>query len=413
MKILHNSPTSGSTILNRSTPPDGFDFNDVLSPPLREKKWPLLSLALDISGTCNLACRYCAENTTQPPRDPMDWRVLEGAWNFLSILNPKWENTSIRFGSGEPLLAFSLLKKFNTLIKAAIGNSYAFPKVFITTNGTLINAAVGEWLASSGWNIKISLDGPKKIHDSFRITRDGTGTYFRISKNIKKLSEILKNRLSVTAVLCKGADPQRVFSEIAKLGVKKIELVPVVHNDESFIPDEFDQAQYQFFVQRYAQTFIESKNIENVPILVRFAEKVLRVMGYNNLRVPCGAGRSFFGIGPDGGIYPCFRFIGINKYRLGNLVSGINSNDIASFRDGPGKPYDMRQSCQTCWAAPLCGGPCFSCSEFFGPGKGEPLDYHCSYILADARAAIWLVNYLRKMDPVRLLRFIPEGKKLL
>ena len=130
-------------------------------------------------------------------------------------------------------------------------------------------------------------------------------------------------------------------------------------------------------------------------------------MGYDTHRVSCGAGRSFLGVGPDGALYPCFRFIGLESYRLGRLTTGLDRKAALSFQRGPGRSYEQRTQCRRCWAAPLCGGPCFACSEMFGPGNGRPLASHCAYTLADARAAVWLVKELRKHNPKRLLSFLP------
>jgi hypothetical protein len=48
----------------------------------------------------------------------------------------------------------------------------------------------------------------------------------------------------------------------------------------------------------------------------------------------------------------------------------------------------------------------------FGPGDGEPIGLHCRYVLADARAAVWLVGQLRRSHPEALLSFIPYTLRL-
>jgi hypothetical protein len=47
----------------------------------------------------------------------------------------------------------------------------------------------------------------------------------------------------------------------------------------------------------------------------------------------------------------------------------------------------------------------------FGPGGGEPLYLHCAYVLADARAAVWLVDQLSRKDRKRLLSYLPNPVK--
>lgn len=279
------------------------------------------------------------------------------------------------------------------------------PAVFLTTNGTLVDEAMSEWLISSGWHVKVSLDGPKEIHDAWRVTRDGGGTFGPVSAAAARLAQRIQERFSSTAVLCSGTDPEAVFEGIASLGIRRIELVPVAHRDPTILPNAKDVERYERFVSNYARRVLESGEEDELPSLVRFERCVIRAMGYGNSWIPCGAGRSFLGVGPDGSLYPCFRFVGLESYCLGHLSEELDEGLVATFQDGPGYSYDLRPTCRTCWAAPLCGGPCYSCSELFG--DGEPLPVHCAYTRADARAAVWLVQEFRARDPKRLLSFLP------
>jgi uncharacterized protein len=387
--------------------PVGFVPLDVMPPPLYQGKWPLKALAFDLSGGCNLACRYCAEAASQPKRNPMSEKVLEAALDMLFPGGRMGEHISLRFGSGEPLLEFSSMKMIDKRIEKMRGsNGSQKPEFFLTTNGTLINKEVAEWLISSSWNVKISFDGPKSVHDSWRVFPDNGGSHDVIRPVIKKLARKIGERFSVTAVLCRGTNPKEVFNDIAGMGVNRIELVPVVHHNISWLPNSYDLESYKLFLQDYVKRFLKGEG--SIPILTRLAEKVRRVMGYGNARIPCGSGRSFYGIGPEGTIYPCFRFVGLDDYALGDVFSGIDDKLVSAFRSGPGRGYEERIPCQTCWAAPLCGGPCFSCAELFGPGKGRPIAIHCAYVRADAEAATRLVDELRKKNPQRLLSFLPE-----
>lgn len=373
-----------------------------------EKKWTVKSIALDISGTCNLDCRYCAESATQPKRLSMTQETMDEAWSFLFPDGIIKKNTSIHFGSGEPFLALPILKRLDQLIKLTEKESDddSF-KVFITSNGTLIDDEICDWLIHTGWNVKISLDGPRDIQDAWRVTKDGKGTYDIVSRVVSKLSKEMNDKLSVTSVLCRNTDPERVFESIASLGVKKIELVPVAHNNKELLPSQNDVNNYKKFIQSYANRCLNT-NIENMPTLVRFSNKVTRTMGYDTRYIPCGAGRSFVGIGSDGYIYPCFRFIGIEPYKIGNIHTGINEIKAKSFLKGSGRTYIERQPCRNCWAAQLCGGPCFSCAEFFESSDGMPSPLQCEYILADASSASWLVKKLRNENPEKLLYYLPK-----
>lgn len=388
------------------SPPPGFDPDDIIPPLLNDDKpWPILSIALDVSGRCNMACRYCAEAATQPPRAPMAEENLESAWHLLHTDEPR-AGRSIRLGSGEPLLALPLLHQLGALVARA---DEPRPRVYVTTNGTLLTSQVRDWLVEAGWDVKISLDGPKAIHDKWRVTPGGGGTFDQISEAVIDLAErIPPSRFSVTTVLCGGTDPEDAFEGIAALGVRRIELVPVVHTSASVLPTLDDIARYEQFVMAHARRYFESDDWAEIPVLAQLRRHIYRLMGYNLFRASCGAGRSFVGVGPDGDIYPCFRFVGVERYRIGRLPDGVDPQAAAAFQRGAGRPYQDRAACRACWAAPLCGGPCFACAEMFGPGNGQPVRLHCAYEMADARAAVWLVGQLRQHNPDRLLAFLPR-----
>jgi uncharacterized protein len=332
--------------------------------------------------------------------------VLDAALDFLARAARGETRTSLRLGSGEPLLALPLLRRAEAQLAASRTAHGPRTDVFLTTNGTLLDDRTADWLASAGWNVKISLDGPRHIHDAWRVSPSGRGTFRRVAAAVVRVAKRMPDRLSVTAVLCRGADPEEVFEAVASMGVRRIELVPVAHRDPSVQPDAGDVACYGAFVRRYARRIERG---ERPPTLVRFAGRVARVMGHDNQRIPCAAGRSLLGVGPDGALYPCFRFVGLEAHRLGSLDAGLAAPAAASFRAGPGRPYEARDRCRSCWAAPLCGGPCFACAVTFGAESGRALDLQCAYALADARAAAEMVGRLRVRAPRRLLAFLPRG----
>ena len=388
--------------------PPNFNNESLKRTCLGNGPWQISAIALDVSGRCNLACRYCVEAATQPSRHAMSEETLDAAWRFLFPRGQPRSGCSFRLGSGEPLLELPILKRLADRVQQSrSAQNLNPPDVFLTTNGTLIEPAVLNWLVVSGWQVKISLDGPEAIQDRWRVTPSGNGTYSKVAPAVADLAQQIPGKLSVTAVLCRGAEPEIIFNHLQSLGVHRIEFVPVVHHDPDILPDEHDLERYDHFLDAYVQNLLDVGPSQTFPVLVRFENILRRVMGYDLKRVTCGAGRSFIGIGSDGDLYPCFRFIGIDQYRIGNLITGLSKDLSDAFQTGPGRPYEQRKACRECWAALLCGGPCFASAEMFGPGNGEPIPIQCKYVLLDAWWAIWLVNQLRKKAPERLLAFLP------
>ena len=385
-----------------------FDYVDshvvfdpsVVEPPPLEQTFPITSLALDVSGNCNMKCVYCAENSTMPHRNVMSQQVLDKALHCLFTSSYKGK-LSIHLGSGEPLLTpgavFNIGKKARTLAQEGARDL----SLHITTNGTLLNEDICTWLVQDGWRIKVSVDGPKSIHDLNRRDRQGKATYARIEKYVQTLASI--PGFSTTSVFCHNTNPADIFYGIASLKVKNIEIVPVAQEYPSSLclTDE-DINLYRKFLSDYVQKIAKG---ESLPLLTRFVKKLQRVLGFGNSYVPCGAGRSFFAVAPDGSLYPCFRFVGIDRYNLGTLDTGVDTERAHEFQVHGGRPYNKR-ACTTCWAAPLCGGPCFACAELLFYKNGEPSPDYCAMVKADCEAALWLAQTLRKEDPERLVTFL-------
>lgn len=377
---------------------------DIVSPPnIDERLFPKpSSIALDVSGSCNLKCAYCAENSTMPKREPMQTKTLNQSIDSIFNWSEKKSGVSIHLGSGEPLLNPKLIQALYERARAQAKEHHKPLSLYLTTNGTLLNDQIAKWLMAGNWNVKISIDGDQATHDRYRISKTGQGTYHTIKTAVNQLAKQMPERFSTTSVLCHGTDPKDVFHAIASMGVKRIEMVPIAAAQASkFTLRQNDFDAYRHFIIEYAQRI--AKGEENVPVNIRFHNRLMKTLGYRNSRVPCGAGRTFFAAGPQGDIYPCFRFVGISKYRLGDL-SGINTERVKWFTASSGRPYEQRTQCQRCWAAPLCGGPCYACADLFGSGSALPS--YCEIVRIESEAALWLSSYLRENNIERLIELM-------
>lgn len=346
-----------------------------------------------------MKCVYCAENSTMPQRPVMSQEMVKKAVDSLFSWSSH-NKLSLHVGSGEPLIQADAVHEIGRMARKLQKDRQV--SLHLTTNGLLLTDEICDWLIQDGWRVKVSLDGPQYIHDQNRKDIQGQGTYEKIEKYIKRLSEI--PTFSTTSVLCHGTDPKKVFYGIAALGVQNIEVVPVavVHPSPLGLTDN-DIHKYNAFVSDYVQRLAAG---ESLPYLIRFMNRLQRVMGYNNNRIPCGAGRTFLAVGPDGVLYPCFRFVGIEQYALGHINTGVNREKVKTFTEKAGRPYENREKCSNCWAAPLCGGPCFACAELLFHKNGEPSPDYCDMVYADCEAAVWLVHALREENPEKLVEFL-------
>ncbi len=357
-------------------------------------------MALDISGSCNMRCTYCAEYATLPERAAMPLKIRQRAVDAVFEWSPEGSSVSIHLGSGEALLNPSAVRDIGRGARRLAQSRNRPLALYLTTNGTLLDDSIMDWLIKDGWNVKISIDGGAQVHDMYRVDKKGKGTFTRIEKAVRTLAEKIPERFTTTSVLCRGTDPAKVFYEIASLGVGRIELVPVAAASPSPLSlREEDLAAYRHFIFDYAR---RSADGEKLPVHIRFQKRLQKVLGYGNTRIPCGAGRNFIAAGHDGMLYPCFRFVGASEYIIGNLDSGIDPDRANWFRNAPGRPYEKRDECAICESAPLCGGPCFACAQLLGK-EGLPLPGYCSMARSEGEAAAWLADVLKGEHPQLLL----------
>lgn len=378
-----------------------LDFDPVaLAPsPPEEKRFPDIStLALDVSGACNMRCVYCAESLALPARDPMDRQTAIAAVERLFAWSAPGADVAIHFGSGEPLLQTQTVQAAANLAKRLAREQKRRLALFLTTNGTQLNQRSLRWLMREPWEIKVSLDGPREIHDRFRRGGNGQGTFDRIAPWVGMLATTIPEHFSTTSVLCRGTAPAKVYEEMLRLGVRRLDIVPVsVPKGSALLLDETDLNAYRDFIHAYAKALAGR---DTLPSIIRFQKRLKRVLGIGNAQIACGAGRTFFAVGEAGGVYPCYRFVGIENYRLGNIYSRIQKMAVKRFADTTGRPYSKRTECQVCWAAALCDGPCFADVDLFGVGSPSP--GFCEMTKADCEGALWLASKLREKEPQRL-----------
>ena len=70
----------------------------------------------------------------------------------------------------------------------------------------------------------------------------------------------------------------------------------------------------------------------------------------------CGCGNEYVAITPDGDIYPCHQFVGIEDFKMGNLDEGTFNQEMKSYFAG--SHVYSKPECKKCWAKFYCSGGC-------------------------------------------------------
>lgn len=66
----------------------------------------------------------------------------------------------------------------------------------------------------------------------------------------------------------------------------------------------------------------------------------------------CGCGNEYVAITPDGDIYPCHQFVGLEEYKMGNLDEGTFNLDMKA--EFAASHVYTKPECKKCWAKFYC-----------------------------------------------------------
>lgn len=157
----------------------------------------LQQLILEVTTACNLRCKYCIfggnyKLMRSHENGKMKWQTAKKAIDlYFSLFKEAEEYNYVRkpmitFYGGEPLINFQLIKECILYIE----NNYSEYNVnySLTTNGTLLNDEIIDFLYKHNINAIVSLDGPREEHNRNRVYRNGQGTFDDVYENISKLS---------------------------------------------------------------------------------------------------------------------------------------------------------------------------------------------------------------------------------
>ena len=342
---------------------DDAGFEDELAKRL---SGPRNSVMLSVASGCNLACRYCYCGTCReklPDKGLMDEATALAAVDALfRDADPK-QDVRITFFGGEPLLnkrvIRSVVNRANTLARER-GTKAGFS---ITTNATLIDDETAQLIASENFGLMVSLDGPREIHDRQCPTRDGGGSFSLAEAGIRTLMRHC-DRVTVRCTMAHPApDAMELIRFFKDFGVSRVVLGTVrnpAFPSECDFTAEDDDAFRRCMEEKIIPWMLAEREAGREPIYDPFGE-IADFQGEKEHpeKVPpfrCGACHGAMAVGPDGTLYPCHRFMGMDAWSIGRLEDGPDREKCKAFW----RKYRecMKGECSKCWAYRVCGGPC-------------------------------------------------------
>ncbi len=162
----------------------------------RVRETQVRHLEMGVTEQCNLRCEYCSYGKARSwSRCHADVHMSrETALAAVDHFLPRCveaEDPAISFYGGEPLLAFEVIREVVSHVRSRPdGERFRFT---VDTNATLIDDEVAEFLTREKLNVQVSLDGPREIHDRYRRTKSGAGTWDRVVAGVDRLLRLDRN----------------------------------------------------------------------------------------------------------------------------------------------------------------------------------------------------------------------------
>jgi uncharacterized protein len=122
------------------------------------------SLCLNIAHDCNLMCKYCfADGEGYDDQEKlMPLEVAKKSVDFLIAHSGSRKNLDVDFFGGEPLLNMNVVKKTVEYARSLEKQHNKHFRFTITTNSTLLNEEIMDYLENNMINIVLSIDGRKE-----------------------------------------------------------------------------------------------------------------------------------------------------------------------------------------------------------------------------------------------------------
>lgn len=344
------------------------------------------SINLQVTQNCNLRCDYCPytgnyyTNRTHCNKKMSLELALKGI-DFLFEHSRDVSNINISFYGGEPLLEFETLKRCILYARKKFREqSLSFS---ITTNGTLLNDEIMDFFVEHNILLTISLDGPKEIHDRFRVFANGKGSFDIVLNNLyrfkKKYEKYYNTNIMFNVVLSKddfSAEVDNFFSEHSLF--EKNEVITTflstnyVEHEFETISDEFVE---YFEFEKYKCFLFLLKRIEerprriqlnNIEQLKKTAKELKNFVGLPEKyhpSGPCIPGRKKLFLTVDGNFYPCERVNELSECaKIGDIKDGISVDKCKTLLN-IGKLTS--EQCKNCWAISYCKS-CFVQADYEG-----------------------------------------------
>ncbi len=357
---------------------------------------PLESVLVKPAGPdCNMACKYCfyLEKSRLFPETRVH-RMSEKTLKLMvkQIMRQGTDNISFGWQGGEPTLMgrrfFELAFNYQHIFGRPgqrVGNGFQ-------TNGILIDKDWAMMFKEYNFLVGLSLDGPKEIHDRYRVLKSGRPSWEMVvrARDIMLERGVAVNALSVVSDYSVKF-PREIYEFHKKNGLTYMQFIPLLEKDPTS-PDgiasfSVKPKDYGRFLCDIFDLWISDFKGGMPTTSVRWFDSLL--FTYLGLEAPectlqkeCGR---YVVIEHNGDVYSCDFFVE-NRWKLGNIGEGKIIDMLNSpLQDRFGKiKATLPEKCLKCPWIIHCYGDCPK-HRINTPGRGISIDRPISYFCESYR----------------------------
>jgi len=356
-------------------------------------------LVLHLTRRCNLRCSYCFvphESDGQGAR-----MTADTARRAIELLLPAHRSATIAFFGGEPLLEWDLLTETVEFARH-VYRGPGRPRFEVTTNGTLLDPEKVAFLDREGFDLIVSLDGPRDVHNRSRPARDGTDSYGATMEGLRllrgrRLATRTTLRATFTASEVRLRERLEHHHHLIDEGLcAYVTLEPASIARSGFDSPSMDWNAVETEVEQAARFLagrIRQRRRASFELLVRF---VSRIAYRRPACSECAAGNGYASVAPGGTIHVCHRE-GLSS--IGDLAAGgLDESLRARWLDGR---FYLSADCLECPIRLACGGHCRQDALQQGDIR-KPAEAGCRLSHVLFRWAAWLLSELPREGVARL-----------
>jgi uncharacterized protein len=320
---------------------------------------------------CPAHCRYCWSSEAGSPKMSIGTIRDVVAW----LKDFRNDRVTFTFHGGEPLLAGADFYR-EALPMLSEGLSHLKPEFAMQTNLWLLTPELAEILARYNVPLGTSIDGPEEINDLQR----GDG-YFE--KTMRGYALARSSGLRVSFICTFTNYSVKFREEIFNFFLEnrfRLKLHPALpslrdKNPEQWAlsPEEYGEL-LVFLLDKYLDN-MGSIEILNINDLCRC---IFTQRGSVCTFVNCTG--NTFAVGPDGSIYPCYRFVGMPEWVMGHVSSRPTMEEL-SRSDAWQRMHRYEEfvdnACAGCTHIRYCRGGCPYNAIVPTGGEIQGVDPHC------------------------------------